>query len=99
MGLLDLLSNLIKDPGGDVPEPVGDPVRLAELEAALERIRPALRSDGGDIHAVEIKPDGEVVVRLRGACASCHAQSATLLQLVGPELERQLDWVTSVRTG
>ena len=37
-----------------------------KVEAALNKIRPALQADGGDVELVEVK-DGVVKVRLTGA--------------------------------
>ena len=48
-----------------------------KVEAALEKIRPALRADGGDVELVEVK-DGVAIVRLTGACGSCPMSTMTL---------------------
>ena len=48
-----------------------------KIEAALEKIRPALRADGGDVELVDVK-DGVVTVRLTGACGSCPMSTMTL---------------------
>ncbi len=48
-----------------------------KVEAALEKIRPALRADGGDVELVDVK-DGVVTVRLTGACGSCPMSTMTL---------------------
>ncbi len=41
----------------------------------LEKIRPQLQMDGGDVELVSIDDDGTVKVRLQGHCAGCaHAQ-------------------------
>jgi len=45
---------------------------------ALEKIRPALQADGGDIQLIDVKPDGTVVVKLVGACAGCPMSQMTL---------------------
>lgn len=37
------------------------------VEAALDKIRPALQADGGDVELVDVK-DGIVSVRLTGHC-------------------------------
>lgn len=42
-----------------------------------ERIRPALRADGGDIELVEVR-GADVHVRLQGACRGCPGASMTL---------------------
>ena len=46
--------------------------------AALEKIRPALQADGGDVEFVDITEDGIVSVRLKGACGSCPMAMMTL---------------------
>jgi len=38
-----------------------------QIEKALEKIRPALQADGGDVELVEVA-GGVVKVRLKGAC-------------------------------
>ena len=39
-----------------------------KVQAALNKIRPSLQTDGGDIELVDVK-DGVVSVRLQGHCA------------------------------
>lgn len=75
----------------------GDALRLAEVEAVLERLRPAFRADGGDIRLVEVDQEGVVFVELHGACNSCHASDATLHGALEPELRRTLAWVRELR--
>ncbi len=48
------------------------------VRAALDRIRPALQADGGDVELVEITEDGVVRVRLVGACRGCPMSQITL---------------------
>ena len=48
-----------------------------KVEAALEKIRPSLRADGGDVELVDVQ-DGIVTVRLIGACGSCPMSTMTL---------------------
>ena len=48
-----------------------------KVEAALEKVRPALQADGGDVELVEVS-DGIVSVRLTGACGSCPMSAMTL---------------------
>ena len=49
----------------------------ARIDAALERIRPAVQMDGGDIAFVGFE-DGVLRVALSGACTGCHSISATM---------------------
>ncbi|MDR1051602.1 MAG: NifU family protein [Deltaproteobacteria bacterium] len=48
-----------------------------EVEAALNKVRPTLVADGGDVELVDIK-DGVVQVRLKGACSTCPMSQMTL---------------------
>ena len=49
-----------------------------EVEEALKEIRPMLQRDGGDIELVEVRDNGQVLVKLKGACAGCPGASMTL---------------------
>jgi Fe-S cluster biogenesis protein NfuA len=70
--------------------------RLKEkVEAALNKIRPGLLMDGGDIELVDVK-DGVVKVRLKGACAGCPASTMTLKLSVEETLKREVPEVKSV---
>jgi len=48
------------------------------IQEAIEAIRPALQSDGGDIVYRSVDPDGVVHVGLLGACGSCPVSMMTL---------------------
>lgn len=48
-----------------------------KIQAAIDRVRPALQADGGDVELVEVK-DGVVSVRLTGACGGCPMATMTL---------------------
>jgi Fe-S cluster biogenesis protein NfuA len=48
-----------------------------EIEAILQRLRPLLQADGGDIELVEVT-DRKAFVRLRGKCAGCPSSPLTL---------------------
>lgn len=49
------------------------------LQLALERIRPAMQMDGGDISLVEWRAqEGLVRVALSGACDGCGSIAATM---------------------
>ena len=51
-----------------------------QVEQALDKIRPALQRDGGDIELVEVEESGIVKVRLTGACGGCPMSQMTLKQ-------------------
>lgn len=48
-----------------------------KIKAVLDKTRPILQADGGDIEFVDYK-DGIVYVRMQGACAGCSAINVTL---------------------
>lgn len=50
-----------------------------QIEAVLERVRPALRMDGGNIEFIAFdEATGAVKVRLQGACRGCPMSQITL---------------------
>ncbi|KJS32670.1 MAG: nitrogen fixation protein NifU [Desulfatitalea sp. BRH_c12] len=49
-----------------------------KVEAAIEKIRPMLKADGGNVELVDVSPEGVVQVRLQGACRGCPMSQMTL---------------------
>ncbi|MHB8069630.1 MAG: NifU family protein [Desulfobaccales bacterium] len=66
------------------------------VEKALEKIRPLLQRDGGDIELVEIT-DGVVKVRLTGACKGCPMSQMTLKQGVERMLLKEVPGLKEVQ--
>jgi len=74
--------------------------RLAQLQALMDLMRPAVQADGGDLVLVSADVEsGEVEVQLQGACSSCAISSATLQGGVERILKDRLPWVTEVAGG
>ena len=49
------------------------------VEKVIQKVRPYIQGDGGDITLVEVHEDtGIVEVRLSGACTGCASSTATL---------------------
>ena len=48
-----------------------------KIEAVLDRLRPMLMADGGNIELVDVK-ENEVFVHLVGACGMCPSSTMTL---------------------
>jgi Fe-S cluster biogenesis protein NfuA len=63
---------------------------------ALERVRPYLQSDGGDIQLVDITDDYIVQVRLQGACHGCPYSMQTLKAGVEQALLKEVPEIKSV---
>ncbi|MEL7210009.1 MAG: NifU family protein [Actinomycetota bacterium] len=66
------------------------------LTAVIEKIRPAVQADGGDIAYRGIDEHGVVTVELSGACVSCPASTMTLKAGVERILKDRVPGVTSV---
>ncbi|EGB14871.1 nitrogen-fixing NifU domain protein [Pseudodesulfovibrio mercurii] len=49
-----------------------------KVEAVLDKVRPMLQGDGGDVELVEVTDNGIVKVRLTGACKGCPMSQMTL---------------------
>ncbi len=54
-----------------------DELRRA-VEEHLDRLRPALIADGGNVELVAVDADGTVQIALQGQCTTCPAQQATV---------------------
>lgn len=67
-----------------------------QVQAALDKIRPALQADGGDVELVEIAEDGVVKVALQGACRGCPMSQITLANGVERVLKEEIPEVTRV---
>ena len=66
-----------------------------KVEQALNKIRPALMADGGNVELLGVD-DGVVSVRLTGACGSCPMSTMTLKYGVERMLKNELPEVKEV---
>ncbi len=53
-------------------------IEREKLESVLDKIRPAIQADGGDVELIRIREDNVVEVRLKGACNGCPMATLTL---------------------
>ena len=65
--------------------PFTDEELMNPVQVAIDKIRPSLALDGGDIDFITVK-NGSVFVQLKGACIGCASSGSTLKYGV----ERQL---------
>lgn len=49
-----------------------------KVEKALEKVRPMLEADGGNVELVEVTGDGIVKLKLKGSCGCCPMSQMTL---------------------
>ena len=47
------------------------------VESVIEKVRPSIKLDGGDITLISIK-EGVVYVQLQGACVGCGSAGSTI---------------------
>ena len=68
------------------------------VQAALDKVRPHLQADGGDVELVEITEGGVVKVRLKGACGGCPMSQMTLKMGIERFLKHEVPEVRSVES-
>ncbi len=68
-----------------------------KVEKALNRIRPALQADGGDVELVDVQ-DGVVKVKLTGACGGCPMSQMTLKMGIERQLKKDVPEVKEVQS-
>ena len=66
-----------------------------KVEGVLDKIRPSLVRDGGNVELVEVS-DGTVKVRLTGACAGCPMSTMTLKMGIEQMLKQEIPEVKEV---
>ena len=66
-----------------------------KVEQALDKIRPALQADGGDVELVDVE-EGVVKVRLTGACGGCPMSQMTLKMGIERILKKEIPEVQEV---
>ncbi len=66
-----------------------------KVETALDKIRPSLEADGGNVELISVK-DGVVTVKLTGACAGCPMSTLTLQNGIERILKQEVPEVKQV---
>jgi len=67
-----------------------------EIIAALDKIRPHLQRDGGDVEFVDFTDDKIVKVRLQGHCAGCPMSQMTVKNGIERLLKEEFPEIASV---
>lgn len=67
-----------------------------KVQVIVDKIRPALQADGGDLELIDVTGDGVVKVRLQGACGSCPMSQFTLKMFIERTLVQEVPGVKSV---
>ena len=66
-----------------------------KVSEALDKIRPSLQADGGDVEFVDYT-EGIVKVRLKGACSGCPMSTMTIKNGIERFLKQEIPEVKSV---
>ena len=68
-----------------------------QIKEVLEKIRPYIQRDGGDVEFVSVDENGVVTVRMLGACVDCLSLDSTLNDGIEAILLDEVPGVTAVR--
>jgi Fe-S cluster biogenesis protein NfuA len=71
-------------------------VDRTKVEEVINRIRPALQRDRGDVELVEITANDVVKVKLKGACGTCPMSLMTLKGGIEAEMKKAVPEVKAV---
>ena len=66
-----------------------------KVEEVLDKIRPSLINDGGNVELVEVT-DGTVKLKLVGACAGCPMSTMTLKNGIEKILKQEIPEIKEV---
>jgi Fe-S cluster biogenesis protein NfuA len=67
-----------------------------KVQEAIDKIRPMLQRDGGDVELVGVS-DGIVTVRLKGTCAGCPMSQMTLKNGIEKFLKKEIPEIVAVQ--
>ncbi|MCU0599741.1 MAG: NifU family protein [Desulfobacterales bacterium] len=68
-----------------------------QVKQVLDKIRPSLQADGGDVELVEVE-NGIVKVKLKGACAGCPMSQMTLKNGIERLIKKEIPEIKSVES-
>jgi len=67
-----------------------------KVEKALERVRPMLMADGGNVDLVDVTQDGVVKLKLTGTCGCCPMSQMTLKTGIEKILKQEVPEIKEV---
>ncbi len=76
--------------------PIETSTTLERIEAALDSIRPYLKSDGGDVRILEIVDDHILKLEFLGNCGSCPMSPMTFKAGVEEAIKRAVPEIKSI---
>ncbi len=78
--------------------PMSDSVNmLVRVEKALDKVRPAMRADGGDARVVECDEEsGKVSIEMLGACGGCPLSQLDFVYAIESLIRREVPEVRDI---
>jgi Fe-S cluster biogenesis protein NfuA len=67
-----------------------------KVQNVLDKVRPMLQRDGGDVELVAVQDDGIVKVKLTGACSGCPMSTMTLKNAIEETIKKEIPEIKSV---
>jgi Fe-S cluster biogenesis protein NfuA len=67
-----------------------------KVEEVLDKIRPSLKADGGNVELVDVTEEGVVKVKLTGACGHCPMSTYTLKLGIEQTIKKEIPEIKSV---
>ena len=69
-----------------------------KVQTAIEKIRPMLKADGGDVELIDVSENGIVQVRLQGACSGCPMSQMTLKNGIEKIIKQEVPGIKAVES-
>lgn len=67
-----------------------------QVQEVLDKLRPFLLRDGGDVELIDVDENGVVQLRLMGACGNCPSSAITLKAGIERALITEVPGVTEI---
>src|SRR5699024_6969080 len=67
-----------------------------QVQEVLNKLRPYLLRDGGDVELIDVDDEGIVLLRLMGACGNCPSSTITLKAGIERALMAEVPGVTEI---
>jgi Fe-S cluster biogenesis protein NfuA len=71
-------------------------IPIDKIEEVLDRIRPSIQADGGNVELVNVREDNVIEVRLTGACHGCPMATLTLKAGIERILKEEIPEIAEV---
>ncbi|MBM3249677.1 MAG: NifU family protein [Candidatus Omnitrophica bacterium] len=67
-----------------------------KVEKAIEKVRPMLQADGGDVELIDVTSEGVVKLKLQGSCGCCPMSQITLKTAIEKIIKQEVPEIKEV---